>query len=258
MFPTGHGNCVCVLITHSYIHPHRHRRSIQFHLLTHDLLECGLLTIWEMECTEISGIILHIKFLCSFHCLVGNRLRFMDVLHDVKHFVILQVGCQNNMSRQLMHPTKLFMLHYLSVNKVCSSVSEFRQAVQFKNIYVKHHRPPEAPSVLTEIILPLNATSKVLMLELPVSKTGQERQKCICKAMKYWVCFDYELSLTSLTSCDLAEILMRWDSFYSHFACLPNFWFSANNLEDDWKKALLSLVNWPELTPQFNLVGRQG
>lgn len=37
MFPTDHGYCACVSITHSYIHPHRHRRSIQFHLLTFDL-----------------------------------------------------------------------------------------------------------------------------------------------------------------------------------------------------------------------------
>lgn len=61
--------------------------------------------------------------------------------------------------------------------------------------------------------MPLNSTLEVLMLEFPVSRTGRARQKCICKGMKYWVCFDYELALTSLASCELAEILMRWDSF---------------------------------------------
>ena len=120
---------------------------------------------------------------------------------------------------------------------------------------------PVATSVLTEINMPLNGALKkkkkkkeVLMLEFPVSRTGQARQKCICKVMKYWVCFDYELALTSLASCELAEILMRWNSFLFIrvlLVCHISGLQQRNCLGK--KKALQSRTSWPELTPQCAL-----
>lgn len=96
---------------------------------------------------------------------------------------------------------------------------------------------------------------KLWMLEFPVSKTDQAREKCICKVMKYWVCFDYELTPTSPTSCDLAEILMRWE-FYSHFACLLYLWFSVKKLEIVWKK-LSSLLSFGLISPHHFSAGLQ-
>lgn len=65
MFPTGCGSALCVLITFSCVHPHRHRRSIQFHLLTFDILECELLSISELYNTEIAAVVLPVRFLWS-------------------------------------------------------------------------------------------------------------------------------------------------------------------------------------------------
>lgn len=43
--------------------------------------------------------------------------------------------------------------------------------------------------------------------------------------MKYWVCFDYELPLTSCSSCNLAEVLTWWDLFTFILCCFPVFWW---------------------------------
>lgn len=114
MFPTGHSNCVCVLITHSYIHPHRHKHSIQFHLLTFDLLECGLLSISELWCALIAGD----GFLCC--CVANSGVTSAFSLFCIIYLVILLVDVVGFDSKCI--PQTLFMLHYSFVNKAFPKV----------------------------------------------------------------------------------------------------------------------------------------
>lgn len=101
---------------------------------------------------------------------------------------------------QLINPTKLFMLHYLFVNEFFPVYLSPGRLYNLKKTLRQSITSPKRPPVfwLKEScfwMLP----SKLLNLEFPVSKIGQARQKCICKVIKYWVCFDYELTLTSIT-----------------------------------------------------------
>lgn len=65
--------CLCVLITHSCVHPHRHIHSIKLHLLTLDLLDVDYFVYYSCS----------IRNNRQCYSFVQNGINLIDVLHDV-------------------------------------------------------------------------------------------------------------------------------------------------------------------------------
>lgn len=138
-----------------------------------------------------------------------------------------------------------------------SSVSEWRQAFRFKNISVKH-QSQRAPVFWLKWSASQCCPQKSECLNFQSSKTGLEKQNFNCDMMKYWVCFDDELALISHTSSELAEILMRWDFFFSFTFCWSVVFLVFSKEIHCLKKVFQSLVSWHKLTPLFAYIIRSG